>query len=190
MCWGSWSWPPRMTFCGSLEHVGTQNLLPGNLLQLFLLHVRCGGFCRRGPASRSSGRHGTDSVHYSGVGGVLLFPYTPGLLPGRRMGRNAAQRLRAASQICALHSCSLLALPACLGNSALALSSCGLLRQPRGGPGTRDISVLSSSLHLQGHRLSPGASHWAVVTASFLASPFPLPSNLFSRQLPGGAFKY
>lgn len=45
-------------------------------------------------------------------------------------------------------------------------------------------------LHLQGHRLSPGTSHWAGVTASLLASPFLLPSNSFSRQRQRGDFKY
>lgn len=97
-----------MMLWGSLEPVGTQNLLPGNLLQPLLLHVRCGDFCRRGPASRSPRRCGTGPIHSGGMGESYCFP-TPLLFsPGRRVGRNAAQRPRIASQSCAQLSHSVL----------------------------------------------------------------------------------
>lgn len=55
-----------VTFWGSLERVGTQTFLPGDLPQWCLLHVGRGDVCRRGPVL-VPWRHGTGSDHH-GVG--------------------------------------------------------------------------------------------------------------------------
>lgn len=75
------------------------------------------------------------------LGGSYCFPTPPGFCPGRRVGRNTTQRPRAASQICALLSHSLLTPRACLGNPAL-LIACGLLGQLQGGTGRGHISSI------------------------------------------------
>lgn len=87
-----------MMFCCPLEHVGTQNPLPGGL-QLRLLYVNCGHSCGRGPAPDALG-HGAGSDHCGGGGGCRYsrFPVFPHCSPGMRVGRAAAQRPRATLQ--------------------------------------------------------------------------------------------
>lgn len=146
-------------------------------------HVRCGDFCRRALVSRPLGRHGTGSIWWGG-GRVLLSPHIPKFLPWEESG----QGYRSETQGSVPSLCSPLPLsstPSLCGKPSSAHHMCRL-RQPRGGTGTRVISVLSTSLRLHGYHLNLSISHWTVVTVSPLASPLLLPSNPISRQQPEG----
>lgn len=106
-----------MTFCCPLEHVGTQNPLPGDL-QLRLPCVNCG----RGPGPDALG-HGAASDHCGGGGcRYSRFPVFPHRSPGMSVGRAAARRPRATLQTHALLSRSALTPPACLENPALPIT--------------------------------------------------------------------
>lgn len=106
-------------FSPPLEHVGTQNPLPGDLLQLCLLYVNCGHSCWRGPASRCPGTwHSFRPLWWWGCR-YLRFPVFPDCSPEMRVGRAAAQRPWATLQIHVLLSHSPLTPPACLENPAL-----------------------------------------------------------------------
>lgn len=168
-----------MMFCCPLEHVGTQNPLPGGL-QLCLLYVNCGHSCGRGPAPDALG-HGAGSDHCVGGEGlqILPFPCVPTLLPWDESGQGCCSETpgnvanpRAPLPLSS-HS------PACLENPALPVT-----RAP--GTGAGNIPVASTSFRLQGSHLSPGASSWTEVTASLRASYSCSFSNAFSRLQPEG----
>lgn len=156
---------------GLLGCVGTRSLLPGN-------HVRCGDFCRRSLVFRPLGRNGTGSVHSGGGGaGSYYLPSPLSFSPGRRVGRDAAQRPRAVSHICVLLSHCLLP-PARVQSPALPITyaASGSHAAAQAPASSQFCPLLSVSMGTTS--VSPGFSHWTVVTAS----PLLLPSNLFPGQ--------
>lgn len=125
--------------------------------------------------------HGAGSDHCGGGGAdntvSLLFPDCS---PGMRVGGAAAQRPR--GNIANPHAP--LSLPSHSPKPVWKTQLSPSHVAP--GTGAGDISFASTSFHLQGSHLSPGASSWTEVTASFRASHSCSFSNAFSRLQPEG----